>query len=423
MFSAKTFSRRRRTSAPAKAVERRLTLERLEEREVPAGIVSVFATQSNFAGTVNLVITGDDLDNQVDIVRESGQVKIIAQGTTVLHYDLSSTPGVSVTPTYTQITFNASGGIRDISITMGGGHDAVRVSAIGDHSFGNFGVNLGSGNDSFLLLGSSSTSPNINFVNSFSLDSDSGDDLVSVYKTALSGGTLSTGDGNDTVYLNDCVGGPISTSLGAGNDTLLVNSCRSDSFSADLGSGNDRASFSGNNRFGGLIGRTWFGGLTVVGGAGNDLLTFTGQTQVLNKLNIDLGVGNDRLLVAAAANSSDPATLSVDGPDGEINALIRLGTGNDLVRFGTGSGSGPSVNFADQTRLEMGSGDDALFIRNAIFNLLIALLGDGTDRVLNDWGGSGVTVGAGSKLHGGVGVDLLPSGWTTPPNLTILAIP
>ena len=408
MFSAKTFSRRRRTSAPAKAVERRLTLERLEERDVPAGIVSVYAVlDSSFTpNRVHLTITGDDLDNQVDIVRESGQVKVIAQGTTVLHYDLSSPfPSGDVTATYTQITFNAPAGIRDLSITMGGGHDSVRVSVIGDHSFGNFGVNLGSGNDSFLLLGSSSTAPNINFVNSFSLDSDSGDDCVYVYKTFLLEGTLSTGEGNDT---------------------LLVNSCISDSFSADLGSGNDRASFSGNNRFGVDPSSpldTWLGGLTVVGGAGNDLLTFTGQTQVLNKLNIDLGVGNDRLLVAAAANAADPATLSVDGPDGQINALIRLQAGNDLVRFGTGAGSGPSVNFADQTRLEMGSGDDALFIRNAIFNLLIALLGDGNDQVLNNWGGSGVTVGAGSKLHGGAGVDLLPSGWTTPPNLTILAIP
>ncbi|MEJ5275824.1 MAG: IPT/TIG domain-containing protein, partial [Thermogemmata sp.] len=141
MFLTTPFSRRRGTSTPAQAAaSRRLTLERLEERDVPAGIVSVFASQGSFAGTVNLVITGDDLDNQVDIVRESGQVKIIAQGTTVLHYNLSSNPGVSVTPTYTQITFDASGGIRDISITMGGGHDAVRVSAIGDHSFGNFGV-------------------------------------------------------------------------------------------------------------------------------------------------------------------------------------------------------------------------------------------------------------------------------------------
>ncbi|MCX8140646.1 MAG: hypothetical protein N3E46_13275 [Gemmataceae bacterium] len=414
------FSRRRGTSTPAQAAaSRRLTLERLEERDVPAGIVSVFASQGSFAGTVNLVITGDDLDNQVDIVRESGQVKIIAQGTTVLHYNLSSNPGVSVTPTYTQITFDASGGIRDISITMGGGHDAVRVSAIGNHSFGNFGVNLGSGNDSFLLLGSS---PDDNSVSSFSLDSGSGDDSVYVYKTSLLSGTVSTGEGNDTVYLNDC-GVAISTSLGAGNDTLLVNSCRSGPFSADLGSGNDQANFTGNNKFGRLFGSTWDGGLTVVGGGGHDLLSFSGRTEVLNKLNIDLGVGNDRLLVAAAANAADPATLSVDGPDGQINALIRLQAGNDLVRFGTGAGSGPSVNFADQTRLEMGSGDDALFIRNAIFNLLIALLGDGTDRVLNDWGSDGVTVGAGSKLHGGAGVDLLPSGWTTPPNLTILAIP
>jgi hypothetical protein len=421
MFLAKTFARRRTSTRVPSAASQRLTLERLEERDVPAGIVSVSATAGSFINTINLVITGDDLDNQVDIVRENGEVKVIAQGTTVLHYDLSSTPGVSVTPTYTQITFNAPGGIRDLSITMGGGHDAVRVSVIGQHSFGNFGVNLGSGNDSFLLLGSSGDDSS---VNSFSLDSGSGDDLVYVYKTAFSGG-ISTGDGNDTVYLNDC-GVFISTSLGAGNDTLLVNSCTSFdwTFSADLGSGNDRATFSGNNSFGDFDEDDgWFAGLTVVGGAGHDVLSFSGRTEVLNKLNIDLGAGNDRLFVAAAANATDPATLSVDGPDGQINALIRLQAGIDTVRFGTGSGSGKSVEFADQTRLELGSGDDRLFIRNAIFNLLIALLGDGNDQVLNNWGSSSVTVGAGSKLHGGAGVDVLPAGWTTPTNLTVLAIP
>jgi len=418
MFLTTPFSRRRGTSTPAQAAaSRRLTLERLEERDVPAGIVSVFATNAG-GTTINLTITGDEFDNQIDIIRESGQVKIIAQGTTGLNYDPSSTPGVSVTSSPIQIAFNASA-IRDISINMGGGHDAVRVSVVGVHTFGNFGVNLGSGNDSFLLMGTSISFPIDDTVLSFSLDSGSGDDSVYVYRTTLDGGTLSTGEGNDTVYLNGC-GVGISTQLGAGNDNLVVDTCFAGLisfpvFSVDLGSGNDRASFTGTN--------TPLGEVTVVGGGGHDVLSFSGRTEVLNKLNIDLGVGNDRLLVAAAANAADPATLSVDGPDGQINALIRLQAGNDLVRFGTGAGSGPSVNFADQTRLEMGSGDDALFIRNAIFNLLIALLGDGTDRVLNDWGGSGVTVGAGSKLHGGVGVDLLPSGWTTPPNLTILAIP
>ncbi len=249
MFLAKTFARRR-TSAPA--ADRPLTLERLEERDVPAGIVSVFAAlDTNFTpNRVHLTITGDDLDNQVDIVRENDQVKVIAQGTTVLHYDLSSTfPSGDVTATYTQITFNAPAGIRDLSITLGGGDDAVRVSVIGNHFSGNFGVNLGTGNDSFLLLGSSL---DLNSVTSFSLDSGSGDDLVYVYKTFLNGGTLSTGEGNDTVYLNDCEVG-ISTSLGAGNDTLLVNSCVRDSFTADLGSGNDRAIFSGNKSLDSLL--------------------------------------------------------------------------------------------------------------------------------------------------------------------------
>jgi len=147
-----------------------LRLEVLEAREVPAGIVSVFASNASFLNTVNLVITGDDLDNQIDIVRQAGQVKIIARGDTLLHYDLASTYNYgTVTPTYTEITFDASGGMRDVTIQMFSGNDDVRISVIGDHSFGNLLVSLGEGNNSFLLMGSSSTAPNpnINSVGNF----------------------------------------------------------------------------------------------------------------------------------------------------------------------------------------------------------------------------------------------------------------
>jgi len=146
-----------------------LNLERLEEREVPGGIVSVSASNGGITDTVNLVITGDDLDNQIDIVRQAGQVKIIARGDTLLHYDLASTYNDgTVTPTYTEITFDASGGMRDVTIQMFSGNDDVRISVIGNHSFGNLLVSLGEGNNSFLLMGSSSTSaPNINSVGNF----------------------------------------------------------------------------------------------------------------------------------------------------------------------------------------------------------------------------------------------------------------
>ena len=246
-----------------------------------------------------------------------------------------------------------------------------------------------------------------------------------MYKTFISGGTLNTGGGHDSVYLNDIKGNSLSITLGAGNDTLLVHQLRTNSFSVDLGSGDDQATFTGNNTFGFFDSphNTWGGGLTVLGGAGRDTLSFAGTTVVGNKLSIDLGAGPDRLFVAAAANTTDPPTLKVDGPDGQINTTILTGTGNDVVRFGTGSGSGKSVQFEDETRLNLGSGDDALYVRNAIFNLIIALLGDGNDKVLNNWGSSNVTVGSGSKLHGGPGIDVLPASWTTPTNLTVLAIP
>jgi hypothetical protein len=146
-----------------------LRLKVLEAREVPAGIVSVFASNGGITDTVNLVITGDDLDNQIDIVRQAGQVKIIARGDTLLHYNLASTYNYgTVTPTYTEITFDASGGMRDVTIQMFSGNDDVRISVIGNHRFGNLLVSLGEGNNSFLLMGSSSTSAsNKNSVGNF----------------------------------------------------------------------------------------------------------------------------------------------------------------------------------------------------------------------------------------------------------------
>ncbi|MCX8140645.1 MAG: hypothetical protein N3E46_13270 [Gemmataceae bacterium] len=645
MFLAKTFSRRRRTSTGApSAAFRRLTLERLEERDVPASIVSVVGIGDDDAGTISLEVYGSAFDDQVDIVRENNQVKVIAQGSTVLRYFKRSTSVLEqATVTYTQITFNVAS-IRDITITMGAGHDTARVINVMEeppnYDYGALSVDLGSGNDSFLFSGYFS-----NRVASFSLDSGAGDDSVHLDQIDVRAGetlptpTLVTGDGNDTVYLNESIVG-ILTRLGNGNDTLWMNACdigRGD-FSADLGEGNDiltvnnvityvgggysffvdlgngdnQVTFSSSNSIGYFDGNVWQGGVTVVG-TGEDWLIFTGNTFVHNKLNIDLGQGNNILYVAPP--DDDVFTLSVDGPDGEVNTRIRMGGDNDLVQFeasltlplnfmtvefadyteldmgdssdrvyilgarfhtltmslgsesdvakllecegvdinvqlGNGSdhlqvtscisvsltvdmGSGhdyvrfeghntfgrfddpiwvggltvwglpgddtvifaesldlyyevnqtrvlnkliidlgggydtfrvfpsiqpnaqpmlsvdgpdgqfntdismglgndsyvvfgssrfrnvKSVDFADKTRLDLGPGDDELKVENSTFNLLIALLGDGNDRVLNNWGRSGVRVGAESKLDGGAGTNLLPADWATPPNLRI----
>jgi hypothetical protein len=333
--------------------------------------------------------------------------------------------------------------MRDVWINMFGGNDNVRISVLGDHSFGNLSVLLGSGDDSFLVMGSSSTSPYVNSVISLSVDGGAGQDNIYVYKTRIGGGTIASadgndavylndvrantlgldlGNGNDAVYLNDVVANTLGLDLGNGNDAVYLNDVVANTLGLDLGNGNDRAFFSGNNKFGRYF-PEYYGGLTVLGGGGRDVVYFGGRTVVQNKLTVDLGGGNDRLLVAAAASGSDPATIDVDGPDGQINTLIVAGSGHDVVRIGTGSGSGTSLSAQDQTKLSLGSGDDILFMRNAIFNLLIALLEEGNDKVVNDWGSSGVVVGAGSKLHGGPGVDVLASVWSAPTNLTVLAIP
>jgi hypothetical protein len=485
----------------------RLTVERLEERDVPASIVSIYARDSYVADTIELVITGNDFNNQIDVFRETGQVKIIARGDTLLHYNPESTAEVSVTVTATSIIFNASGGVRSLSLNMGLGDDSVRISVIGDHLMDDLQVNMGDGNDSCVLLGSSWL---YNRITNSTFALSAGNDSLSVYKTRLSAFNVFAGEGDDTVIVNDCQGNA-AMNLESGKDLLLVSDCSHgfDSFVAALGDGDDRATFTGTNSFfpeGGedgltlyagpghdqiiFLGRTtvgklhlelgdgnddlfvdepptgdvtvstltvagdaqisggsgidqvilgpvgnaksveflghtvidlgeetdvldlwtgvfgrfdaesleWFGSLTILGGPGNDRVNCYESITVWNKLHIDLGVGNDSLSIYKARRPTAPPTLRVDGPDTETNVRIRGGEGNDTIRLGTGlaSDTGNSVDFRGDTLLNMGSGNDMLIFCNGVFGR--------RDAIANRWyGGLSVLAGAGNDIVGFIG--------------------
>lgn len=378
--------------------------EELERREVPAGVVSVLAIGNGTNG-MDLTVTGDALGNEIDVFRDSsGSVHVRALGSTLLSYDPASTfpsgSTITVNTTPFEIIFSSSQGVftGTVSIQLGGGDDQLRVWM--QSAITRLDIDMGSGNNQVSVV---STDPDINIA------SGSGSDIVNLVNIN-NGGILSvsTSGGNDVVNLSNVEFGDTTISTGGGNDTLQ---------------------FTGNNRFGRLrfSSGTYLGGLKVDAGTGNDLVWFASRTKVFRLLQVLAGDGNDRLWVNAAASSSDPATLEVEGPTGTVTAAINMGSGADLVRIGVGSGTGKSanleVNTGQKTNIVMGAGNDRLYIRDAILGLLIALMQDGDDQVLNSWAGANVTVASGSKLNGGAGVDVLPAGWSAPAGLTVLSFP
>jgi len=151
---------------------------------------------------------------------------------------------------------------------------------------------------------------------------------------------------------------------------------------------------------------------------GNDVVRFIPGTVFVGG-NLGILTGDDDDLVRVDPGTSGAVTLEVFG-----TTSIRTGLGDDLVRFGVPSSTGPTVDL-QATVIDTGDGDDRIYMRDAIMSLLVALLGDGDDTVMNNWGTDNVTVGFGSLLDGGnhITSDILPPGWTPPANLTVINFP
>ncbi len=368
----------------------RLRLEALEGREVPAVTVKPGLDLIGTGGTADVLITGTAAAESIQISLPGGtnRIQIDAGSGTTLTLDTSALPSSwqVVTNTPSQIVvdaFHDGGGIlfyNNIRVVMGGGDDIVVASQSGVRN--NLEFYLGAGNDTLRL-------------------SNSG--------TGVSGGRLvirdpapRVRDGNDTITISNVV---------VGRDGA--------SGSAEI------RFFNGNDRL-----RVEYtpvnGDLSIGGGAGNDVVQFVpgtsstgapGRNIVRGNLSIAMHGGNDRVFVDAAAGASDPATLAVDG-----QTRIFTHGGDDFINFGSGDGSGSSVGL-QATLIDTGAGNDRLAVQRAIMAYLIALLGDGNDAVLNDWGSASVSVGGLSLLDGGAGTDSLPTGWTAPTNLVVVHFP
>jgi len=219
-------------------------------------------------------------------------------------------------------------------------------------------------------------------------------------------------NGNDKVSIGACT---INNNLvirdrPGGNDKVIIdNTIVGNNIYIYLTSGNDKV-FLTSSQFSNNV--------FISTAGGKDVVRFIPGTVIVGgNLGILTGGGRDRVLVDPG--TSGAVTLKVFG-----TTSIRTGLGNDLVSFGVpfSTTTGPTVDL-QATVIDTGDGDDRIYMRDAIMSLLVALLGDGADTVMNNWGTDNVTVGFGSLLDGGNHIDSLPPVWTPPANLTVINIP
>jgi hypothetical protein len=164
--------------------------------------------------------------------------------------------------------------------------------------------------------------------------------------------------------------------------------------------------------------------LNIFMGAGSDIVRFVPGTSLIQgnlliNTTSSVGDGGDAVLIEWATSPTAPPTLQVDG-----NTTIVTGNGADLVRFGFGTGTGPSAKLGatanNTVNIDTGNHDDRIYASRVQFQKLTVQLGNGNDQVMNIWGTANVSVAPNSVIDGGPGVDTIP--WTPPPPPGLTAI-
>lgn len=124
---------------------------------------------------------------------------------------------------------------------------------------------------------------------------------------------LNTRGGDDTVAVTGDIAGGITVAMGSGNNVLSVSGNISNGVTVNLGDGTNMLAV------GGSVG----GGSSITAGSGNDTVTIGGDLS--GSSSVSLGDGNDTLRIAGS--------LSGDGH-------IDMGGGNDLLYLGGNAGEG-----------------------------------------------------------------------------------
>jgi len=199
-----------RRSTPSRSRRRRLAFDQLEARDNPSG--NVTATMG--AGNV-LILTGDHLDNQIQISTANNLNSLTT--VTVTGLDNETIGG--------QLGFKTFDNVRSLRIVLKGGNDVVTSdSAAGDFEFfGAVAISLGDGNNQLDLNPAGRL-----FMKRLTVTAGDGADAIAINGNPASPDnvdhmTFQLGDGSNSVALNSFKSvGPLKISAGDGHDSLTI---------------------------------------------------------------------------------------------------------------------------------------------------------------------------------------------------------
>ena len=213
-----------------------------------------------------------------------------------------------------------------------------------------------------------------------------------------SGSFISTGSGNDTIYVD----GSIATLMtDSGSSTISVGS----NDTIDAGAGNDVVRIiSGSN-------------LYIAGGDGSDSIGMAwSSSSLISNLTIDGGAGNDEI------RDEGILTIVLGGDDADriynygSYSTIDGGSGNDsiynsnlYVSINGGTGNDSIENWSSHATIDGGVGDDTILNETTFVSVNG---GSGNDLILNYYdgyiaSGSYYATGIYSTINGGTGIDTI----------------
>ncbi len=379
-------------------------IESLEVRTLPAGTVNVVVAGNN------IVITGDNRTNQIDIVVTPEGLTIIGRTQTNVRYNNVLNVADDIVQLERKISDKT-----DFTINMNGNDDRVFLSFDGENTLHRLTIDLGGGNDDLLLEQSHGDFCPIKLSGPLALYGGAGDDTLSVNFSEW-------GD----VVLQD----RLDVNLGQGNDQLDLHMGQFPGSVEPPGQENDSEDASQTV----VTSLVVLGDAVVDGDAGDDRITFHNYGEAAFRSNVTLfgGAGADEvdlhsdgletrlsvdgnlwIIAGNGSNTYDGAdTVSVGDDYLSVNGNLTINTRNgaDVVDLEFGGDGDPGMGFVGgMLKIDSGIDNDkvtvyvgvpteikgTMQITSGIANDEVTVL---TDAVLRVHGNLLVSTGAGQDL-------------------------
>ncbi len=389
-----------------------LQLERLDERTVPANLVT-----AQLLGT-NLVITGlDDLSDLAVLNGDNNQVVSITGigpgsfsvdvggGTEFLLPGKITSKATQVFKGVTsikidmrlgddQVTINSAQLAGELSFSGGNGNDRLIIGGVaGNQTFGKISINNGDGNDEFRF------GNGINKVaGDVKINNGVGDSSVLLNELATDeltiGGqlTISNGDGDDSLEIGGksfFVGGSVTIANGNGPTLTKITPTHKATINGSLslmnGEGFDFIALGSNN--GVTVGQFGVGkGITIQNKGGGSSVSLDGAVSISGKVSVNSGHGFDSLSIL-----SQPTSSLI------LNGALNLATGNGSSELFLG---GSTAVVTGGVTIVNGAGFDNIQLTPGSFNV------GGLVSINNGTGGSyvGLSPSGSLVLSGGTTV-------------------